>query len=119
MTPWDSAKKQTAHYLGIPVRMDWVFASGRLLDVYVGGGLKGDTCLGVTLAGETIPKDGLSLSLLGAGGVQMNVIKHLGLYVEPELSWRIPSEKNILQTYRSQHPLMFSVTAGLRINMGK
>lgn len=119
MTPWSSARKQAAHYLGIPVRLDWVFASGRLFDVYVGGGLKGDACVGATLGGKAIPKDGLSLSLLGAGGVQMNMTKRLGLYVEPELSWRIPSEKNMLQTYRSQHPLMFSVNAGLRINIGE
>lgn len=119
MTPWSSARKQAAHYLGIPVRMDWVFTSGRLFDVYVGGGIKGDACLGATLGEEAIPKDGLSFSLLGAGGVQMNVTRHLGLYVEPELSWRIPSEKLVLQTYRSQHPLMFSVNAGIRINLGK
>jgi len=119
MTPWDQARKQAAQYLGIPVRLDWVFASGRLFDVYVGGGLKGDACVGATLGGKAIPKDGLSLSLLGAGGVQMNMTKRLGLYVEPELSWRIPSEKNMLQTYRSQHPLMFSVNAGLRINIGE
>lgn len=119
MTPWSSARKQAAHYLGIPVRLDWVFASGRLFDVYVGGGLKGDACVGATLGGKAIPKDGLSLSLLGAGGVQMNMTKRLGLYVEPELSWRVPSEKNMLQTYRSQHPLMFSVNAGLRINIGE
>jgi hypothetical protein len=75
--------------------------------------------VGATLGGKAIPKDGLSLSLLGAGGVQMNMTKRLGLYVEPELSWRIPSEKNMLQTYRSQHPLMFSVNAGLRINIGE
>ena len=111
--------KQQAHYLGIPVRMDWVFASGGMLDAYVGGGVQGDLCVRATLGGASLPKDGLSLSLLGAGGIQMNVTKHLGLYVEPELSWRIPSEKHVLQTYRSEHPLMFSVAAGLRINMGK
>ena len=111
--------KQQAHYLGIPVRMDWVFASGRMLDVYVGGGVLGEICLDATLDGNSLPKDGPGFSLLGAGGIQMNMTKHLGLYVEPELSWRIPSEKHVLQTYRSEHPLMFSVAAGLRINLGR
>ncbi|MBR5101234.1 MAG: hypothetical protein IKX34_08060 [Bacteroidales bacterium] len=111
--------KQQVHYLGIPVRLDCVFASGRMLDVYVGGGVLGDICVGASLGGYSLPKDGPSLSVLGAGGVQMNVTKHLGMYVEPELSWRIPSEKHVLQTYRSEHPLMFSVAAGLRINLDK
>ena len=90
-----------------------------MLDVYVGGGVLGDICVGASLGGYSLPKDGPSLSVLGAGGVQMNVTKHLGMYVEPELSWRIPSEKHVLQTYRSEHPLMFSVAAGLRINLDK
>ena len=112
-------KKQKVHYLGVPVRLDWVFASGRLFDVYVGAGMQGDICVGATMAGEPFTKDAPSLSLLGAGGIQMKVTRHLGIYAEPELSWRIPSEKHVLQTYRSEHPLMFSVAAGLRIDMGK
>ena len=112
-------KKQKVHYVGVPVRIDWVLASGRLFDVYVGGGMQGDICVGATMAGEPFTKDTPSLSLLGAGGIQMKVTRHLGLYAEPELSWRIPSEKHVLQTYRSEHPLMFSVAAGLRIDIGK
>ena len=60
---------QVAHYVGVPVRLDWTLASNRWLDVYVGGGLEGDYCLGASLAGEkVVPKDGFSLSALGAGG---------------------------------------------------
>ena len=112
-------KKQKVHYVGVPVRIDWVLASGRLFDVYVGGGVQGDFCAGATLGGQAVSKDGPSFSLLGAGGVQMNMTRYLGLYVEPELSWRIPSDKHVLQTYRSEHPLMFSVNAGIRINIGE
>ncbi len=112
-------KKQIAHYLGIPLRVDWIVASGRALDVYAGAGVLGDICMDATLVGNSVQKDGPSLSLLAAGGIQMKVTKHLGLYVEPELSWRIPSDNNMLQTYRSEHPFMFSMAAGLRINLGK
>ena len=112
-------RKQSAHYLGVPVRLDWVFASGRLFDVYVGGGLAGDVCVGAVFAGESIPKDGFSLSLLGAGGIQLNVTKRLGIYVEPELSWRIPISTYPLATYRTRYPLMFSVAAGVRITFGQ
>ena len=108
-------RKQLAHYLGVPVRLDWVFASGKRFDVYVGGGLEGEFCVGASLGGMEISKDGFKLSLLGAGGVQMNLTQRLGLYVEPQLMWRIPTDNNVLATYRSAHPLMFAVSSGLRI----
>lgn len=38
-------KIQNAHYLGIPVRLDWTLASNKWLDIYVGGGFEGDFCL--------------------------------------------------------------------------
>ena len=112
-------KKQAAHYLGVPLRLDGSLASNRWLDVYVGGGVSGDWCVGATLAGIDIPCDGFSFSLLGAGGVQFKVTRHLGLYVEPEISWTFPSEKRVLETYRSAHPFLFSVATGLRINLDK
>ena len=108
-------RKQLAHYLGVPVRLDWVFASGKRFDVYVGGGLEGEVCVGASLGGKEISKDGFKLSLLGAGGVQMNLTQRLGLYVEPQLMWRIPTDNNVLATYRSAHPLMFAFSSGLRI----
>lgn len=111
-------KNQQAHYLGIPVRLDWVFASNRLFDVYVGGGLEGDLCVGATLGGNKISKDGFGLALQGVGGIQLNVTRHLGFYVEPQLSWQIPLNNMVLETYRSTHPLLFTVAAGIRFNMG-
>jgi len=109
--------KQQAHYLGIPVRLDWVFASNTLFDVYLGGGLEGDFCVGATLGENRISKDGFGLALQGAGGVQLNVTKHLGIYVEPQLSWQIPMNNTKLRTYRSTHPLLFTVAAGVRFNI--
>ena len=110
---------QYAHYLGIPVRLDWVFASGRFLEAYVGGGLEGEVCVGATFGGKAISKDGFNLSLQGAGGIQMNVTRRLGIYVEPQVMWRIPTGDSILQTYRSTHPLMFSAATGVRFTIGK
>ena len=112
-------KKQVAHYVGIPVRLDWTFISTGWFDAYLGAGVSGDVCVGATLAGEKIKRDGLAVSLLGAGGVQFNVTRNFGLYLEPELSWTIPSDAQILRTYRSDHKGMFSVSGGLRINLGK
>ena len=101
---------QAAHYLGVPVKINWIMASNDLFDVYLGGGVEGDKCMG---------EDGFSLWLQGAGGIQMNLSPLLGIYLEPELSWRVPTGTPKLETYRSAHPLMFTVSGGLRFNIGK
>ncbi len=112
-------KTQLVHYLGIPVLLDWTFASSRWIDAYLGAGVKGDLCLGATLGGEAIGKDGPAFRLLGAGGLQFNATRNLSLFVEPEISWTVPSERRVLSTYSSEHPWMFMVATGVRINLGK
>lgn len=108
-------KKQHAHYLGVPVRLDWTLASNKWLDVYVGGGLEGSYCLGATQNGVSVPaKDGFGLSLIGAGGIQFNMTKNIGIYIEPELNLILPPDNQVLLTYRSSNPIMFSVGGGIR-----
>lgn len=92
-------------------------ASNRWLDVYIGGGFEPDVCISATYADKRIDGDKLSFSLLAAGGVQFNITKWLGLYVEPELSWTAPSKNRKLETYRTVYPVMFSVSTGLRFNL--
>ena len=112
-------KTQLAHYLSVPIRLDYTLASNRWWDVYVGGGVAGDICVGATLNDKSLRKDGLRLSLLGACGLQWNMTDRLGLFVEPELSWTVPSKTPVLATYRTDHPFMFTVATGVRINVGK
>lgn len=109
--------KQSVHYLGIPVRLDWTFVSRRWFDVYLGGGLAGDYCLGATFAGRKIRSDGFGLSVLGAAGGQVNLTERISIYLEPEVSWDALPGRRVLQTYRSENPFMFSLATGLRINL--
>jgi len=113
------AKSQLSQYLGIPLRLDWVFPMGKWFDAYAGAGLQADFCVGATWNGYAVQKDGINLSLGTAAGVQLNPTPHLGLFVEPQLSWRVPLGNEALLTYRTQHPWMFSLSAGVRINLEK
>ena len=149
--PYYGEKEQLVQYLGMPLRLDWSFAKSRMLDVYIGGGIAADYCIGATLTDkrpkvartvENLDRDGFVFYLLGASGVQVNVNKRVGFYLEPEVTWtgaKAPksqaeettyppgyygtqtttSESNGLETYRTEHPLMFSLSTGLRINLGK
>ena len=112
-------KRQYTHYLGIPARLDWTFASNRWLDVYAGAGMEVDLCLGATLGGNQLKRDPIGFSLLGATGIQLNLSRRIGLYLEPELSWRVPSADWKLDTYQRTHPLVFTIATGIRINIGK
>ena len=112
-------KTQLAHYLGVPVRLDYTLASNRWLEAYVGGGVAGDLCVRATLNEKALRKDGFCLSLLGACGLQWNMTERLGLFVEPQLSWTSPSKTPVLATYRTDHPFVFTVATGIRINVKK
>lgn len=110
-------KTQVAQYLGIPLRLDWVFPLGKRFDAYAGAGMQADFCLAATWDSEAIQRDKPILSLGAAGGVQLNLTQMVGLFVEPQLSWRIPTTNDVLLTYRTRYPCMFSVSAGVRINL--
>ena len=110
---------QQAHYIGIPVRLDYTLLSYKGLDLYLGGGMEADYCLAALRAGKDIEKDGWSFSLLGAGGVQYHFAERMGVFMEPQITWTIPSENRVLETYRTDHPFMFSVAGGLRLFFGK
>ena len=116
---YKAVQAQSVHYLGIPVRLDYTMASGKWLDVYLGAGVSGDVCIAAFRAGKPVEKDGFAFSLIGAGGIQANLTKRLGIYAEPELSRSFSIGNNNLETYRTAHPWMFSVATGLRVNLGQ
>lgn len=118
-SPDSGEKKQFAHYLGIPIRMDWILASNKWLDVYLGGGFEAEYCVRETFDGKRMHSNDYCLSLLGAGGIQWKFAGRAGLYLEPELSWTMPSNRVGPETYRSKKPFMFSISTGIRLNLGK
>jgi len=109
--------KQNAHYLGIPLRADLTIARNRWMDVYVGAGGSMDFCVAAYDAGQKIERDGVGFSLIGSGGIQFNISKNLGLFLDPTLSWDMTSGNRTLDTYRSEHPFMFAVSSGLRFTV--
>lgn len=112
-------KTQYAHYIGLPVKIDYSIANTRWLEVYIGAGGAIDYCVKATLGGENIKKDGFYFSLQGTGGIQLNVTKHIGIYLEPQISWFMPTFGNTLETYRTEHPISFTISTGLRYTISR
>lgn len=109
--------KQNVHYLGIPFRADYALAGNRLVDIYIGAGASVDFCVAAFEDGNRISKDGVGFALIGAGGIQFKVSKDVSLFIDPTLSWNIPSERRVLDTYKTEHPFMFTVPSGIRVTL--
>lgn len=105
---------QHCNYLGIPMRLDWSLASGRWLDLYIGAGIEPEFCTYAKYDGKNIKKDGAALSLIGAGGLQFNFTRHMGIYAEPQFGWYVLSSKKVLDNFRNENPLIFTISTGLR-----
>ncbi|MBO4917584.1 MAG: hypothetical protein J5374_06860 [Bacteroidales bacterium] len=97
-------KVQIAQYLGVPLRLDWSLVKNNMLDIYVGGGVVADYCIGATLTDKCsgvapnvmkLKRDGVYFSLLGASGIQININEHVGFYLEPEVTWTKPPKNPV------------------------
>ena len=106
--------RQYVHYLGIPVRLDWMIVDRKHFNFYLGAGLQADKCIYATVGGERLHEKEVLLGLNGAMGLQFNVMPKVGLYFEPDFSLSL--NEGSIQTYRSNEPLVVTVRGGLRFN---
>lgn len=114
-----SKDEQTLHYVGIPLTASYTIWSNSWLKTYVNAGGQADFNVSakVETEGHTtdIDKDRAQLSVGAAAGVQLNVIKQMGVYVEPGMRYYFDNGSNV-QTVFKEHPCNFSLQMGLRWN---
>ena len=114
-----SKDEQTLHYVGIPLTASYTIWSNSWLKTYVNAGGQADfnVLAKVETEGHTtdIDKDRVQLSVGAAAGVQLNVIKQVGVYVEPGMRYYFDNGSNV-QTVFKEHPCNFSLQMGLRWN---
>ena len=114
-----SKDEQTLHYVGIPLTASYTVWSNSWLKTYVNAGGQADFNVSakVETEGHTtdIDKDCAQLSVGAAAGVQLNVIKQMGVYVEPGVRYYFDNGSNV-QTVFKEHPCNFSLQMGLRWN---
>ena len=115
-----SKDKQTLHYVGIPVSANFVVWSNQLLQTYVTSGAQADfnVAAKVTTGDHTadIDKDRAQFSVGGGVGVQLNIVKQLGVYVEPGVKYYFDNGSMVQNVFKD-HPCNFSLQVGLRFNM--
>ena len=107
-------ERQNVHYLGIPLRCDWLVVNRRYFTFYMGVGAQVDKCVYARVGNERLHENDFLFSLTGAAGLQYNITNKIGLYLEPDFSLRL--NEGTLETYRHDHFSVISARAGLRFN---
>ena len=106
--------RQYVHYLGIPVRLDWMIVNRKHFNFYLGAGIQADKCIYATIGGERLHEKEVLFGLNGAMGLQFNIVPMVGLYFEPDISYSL--NEGSIQTYRSREPFVVTIRGGLRFN---
>ena len=108
---------QKAYYLGIPLRLEWTAWENGPASVWLGAGGKVDHLVWGKIGNETLSDDSFHWSATGVAGIQYELARGLGLFFQPEISYYFKPSSPAILTYRTENPLMFSLEAGLRINL--
>ena len=125
-------RTQTLHYLGVPVRFNYKLVGGSRWNLYASGGLQvdmpvsgrlntqysyGGAYAGIKPASVTEPITNAPWMLsVGAGvGVQVVIIPHMTLYIEPNLNYYVPLTKGV-DTYRTERPFDITLPVGIRFS---
>lgn len=120
---------QTLMYIGVPLNMTASILDTKLFSLYAGvGGMVEKSVSGKTVSTETVGgvKQGDSVkkslkvkpllwSLNASVGLQANLTRNLGVYVEPGLSYHFDDGSDVSTIYKDR-PLDFAVTIGARFS---
>lgn len=123
-------KRQSLHYLGIPLNLNYTLIHYRRLNFIVSAGVMAEKCVyGKTVTDYTMngykTSESKSLSVKGlqwstgvSASLQYNFAKNLGLFVEPGLRYRYDNGKGgEVKSAYTDDPMDFSLAVGARINL--
>ena len=106
--------RQNVHYLGVPLRLDWMIVNRKHFNLYLGAGGQVDKCIYAKAGGEKLHEKEFLFSVGGTLGLQVNIIPMVGLYFEPDFSYSL--NEGSIKTFRSREPFMVTARAGLRFS---
>ena len=120
---------QKLHYVGVPVGVKYDFIRGGRIDVYAGAAALFEMCVsarqttkvevGGVVSGsvsDRLNARGIQSSVGMHAGAEVRLAKRVGLYVEPGMNYYFETDRQP-ESYRTEHPLNFSLRAGFRIKL--
>lgn len=115
---------QNLHYIGIPLAASVRFIDYGNLSLYAKAGATAEVCVAASNRlyidkqlnlVQKIDTEGLQIGLNAAAGVGYNIWNNLGLFAEAGVAYW-SATKPQPTNYRTEHPLGFSLMAGLRLS---
>ncbi len=117
---------QRLHYIGLPLNVKYRIWSWKSLDFYASGGGLVEKCVAATLDcdyfidnhknggnDESISDRPWQFSVNASAGVQCNIVKSVGIYVEPGISYYFDDGSQLRTIYKDK-PLNFNLNLGVR-----
>ena len=126
-----SSSSQKLDYIGVPLNVKYRAFGYRRLSVYASAGLLTEKCVSgkttheYVISGEKKKHDAedvaakpWQLSVNAALGAQFDVLRNVGVYVEPGVSYYF-DDRSTLSTIYKEKPLNFNLNLGVRYTIGK
>ena len=126
-----SSSSQKLDYIGVPLNVKYRAFSYRRLSVYASAGLLTEKCVSgkttheYVISGEKkkheaedVAAKPWQLSVNAALGAQFDVLRNVGVYVEPGVSYYF-DDRSPLSTIYKEKPLNFNLNLGVRYTIGK
>lgn len=112
---YSGVQSQHIHYLGIPLRLNYIFAASSPYLFYAGGGITLEHVLSASRDGKKLDASPWQLSSNIAIGGQYQATRNLSFYLEPGISWYHNADKTI-PTLRTESPIFFNLKGGIRFS---
>ncbi len=115
-------REQTLHYLGIPLGVTYNVWGYKRFSIYAVGGVQADFNVKATLNEDgqanslSIGKDRVQFSGMLGPGLQLDVTREFGLYVEPTARYYFNNGSNVANYYKDK-PWNLNFNAGLRLTL--
>lgn len=126
-----SSGSQKLDYIGVPLNVKYRAFGYRRLSVYASAGLLTEKCVSgkttheYVISGEKkkheaedVAAKPWQLSVNAALGAQFDVLRNVGVYVEPGVSYYF-DDRSQLSTIYKEKPLNFNLNLGVRYTIGK
>lgn len=126
-----SSSSQKLDYIGVPLNVKYRAFGYRRLSVYTSAGLLTEKCVSgkttheYVISGEKkkheaedVAAKPWQLSVNAALGAQFDVLRNVGVYVEPGVSYYF-DDRSPLSTIYKEKPLNFNLNLGVRYTIGK
>lgn len=126
-----SSSSQKLDYIGVPLNVKYRAFGYRRLGVYASAGLLTEKCVSgkttheYVISGEKkkhetedVAAKPWQLSVNAALGAQFDVLRNVGVYVEPGVSYYF-DDRSPLSTIYKEKPLNFNLNLGVRYTIGK